>query len=48
VIWVAASEFLCETLWERNVLLLRLSIVVLVVLERCCRPLHEESTHCPD
>jgi hypothetical protein len=30
-------------------LLLLLSIVALVVvLERYCRPLHEESTHCPD
>ena len=29
-------------------LLLSLSIVVLVVLEHCSRPLHEESTHCPD
>jgi hypothetical protein len=27
---------------------LMLSIVVLVVLERYCRPLHEETTHCPD
>jgi integrase len=31
-----------------DALLLLLSIIVLVVLERYCRPLHEGSTHCPD
>jgi hypothetical protein len=31
-----------------DALLLLLSIVVLVVLERYCGRLHEESTHCPD
>jgi hypothetical protein len=31
-----------------DALQLLLSIIVLVVLERYCRPLHEESTHCPD
>ncbi|HVR23832.1 MAG TPA: hypothetical protein VMU26_10960 [Candidatus Polarisedimenticolia bacterium] len=29
-------------------LLLLLSVIVLVVPERYYRPLHEESTHCPD
>ena len=31
-----------------DALLLLLSIIVLVVLERYWRPLHEKSTHCPD
>src|SRR5580693_4489589 len=50
-VWEMLNREISESgfsLFCADALLLLLSIIGLVVLERYCRALHEESTHCPD